>query len=824
MDTKAWALEDHLQKLLKDCLQERRTRPTTSAAQTVAGSTSSLAGDLASASTANSVNGMQLDTASQCSATGNSGVDLLRRRQLYAQLRSTLMHLIMPLDEKNHVLANANEELARHTRRQDEIWPHIADEISEEARLGSLKHWALTDLNPSKKTQAANARGREAAASLAMMHDDIAERSERRREAIQAKKQRIALPPDSDIEDRGVRKVTTGKGKKVAELAAEILQQQLSQQQQPPLQQKGKGKRPEKQPVGTAGMERQVSKTGVGAVSMSREPSQQESSKKRKAPTTAMTVARKRYVASAKFSGEVLTVISRVNATTQESPKLASAPVSGTFKDAVKRSPALTGSKPGNSRGRQVSAAQTNGVGSRPSTSTKAFDSPRLAQVELVNSNSNSDHVDGRSQNKIGGIERDSNDTPISARGGIALERSASKQSQLKREARADSTSRRTASPRLTAALPVEQIKVEKSSKSRIPKVSTPLLGSFTDVDAADSAPDTASAAENGTDLAPRGTNSKTKRVAKPRMKDHHGLQDSLSPKALPPKRTHKKNSSYSLTAAVSMSRSNTRDAREEEVVEGKKAPSRANSRSTKGANDRNNDERPTPTGDAQDEAELGVESSRRNTVTRGRVLDVKPPNKTALEESPVDSTENSNGVAAGRSTRASHIHERSSSPAQPDADENETSILDKDDKEDLDEEEDEPNPSQLSTQELSLTTLDQPLPPPTTRPSPPIPPTIPAPTNTTTNTTISNTATNPQTNPSNLNSPSPSDHDSDMDVDADPDTDEQRYCYCNQISYGEMVACDNSACAREWFHLACTELRSLPSGRMTWYCEQCRK
>lgn len=297
VDTKAWALEDHLQKVMKDCLHERQTRPIMSAAQTVAGSTSSLAGDLAPASTANSVNGVLLDTTSQYSATGNGDVDLLRRRQLYAQLRSTLMHLIMPLDEKNHVLANANEELARHTRRQDEIWPHIADEISEEARLGSLRHWALTDLNPSKKTQAANARGREAAASLAMMHDDIAERSERRREAIQAKKQRNAPPLDSDIEDRSVRKVTAAKGKKVAELAVGILQQQQQQQQAPSLsQQKGKAKKPEKLPAGAVGMERQASKTGVGAISMSREPSQQDSGKKRKAPTAAMTVARKRYV------------------------------------------------------------------------------------------------------------------------------------------------------------------------------------------------------------------------------------------------------------------------------------------------------------------------------------------------------------------------------------------------------------------------------------------------------------------------------------------------------------------------------------------------
>jgi len=29
---------------------------------------------------------------------------------------------------------------------------------------------------------------------------------------------------------------------------------------------------------------------------------------------------------------------------------------------------------------------------------------------------------------------------------------------------------------------------------------------------------------------------------------------------------------------------------------------------------------------------------------------------------------------------------------------------------------------------------------------------------------------------------------------------DEARYCYCNQVSYGEMVACDRDGCAKEWY------------------------
>lgn len=46
-------------------------------------------------------------------------------------------------------------------------------------------------------------------------------------------------------------------------------------------------------------------------------------------------------------------------------------------------------------------------------------------------------------------------------------------------------------------------------------------------------------------------------------------------------------------------------------------------------------------------------------------------------------------------------------------------------------------------------------------------------------------------------------------------------YCYCNQVSYGEMVGCDGDDCQREWFHLPCTGLATLPRGK--WYCDDCK-
>lgn len=51
-------------------------------------------------------------------------------------------------------------------------------------------------------------------------------------------------------------------------------------------------------------------------------------------------------------------------------------------------------------------------------------------------------------------------------------------------------------------------------------------------------------------------------------------------------------------------------------------------------------------------------------------------------------------------------------------------------------------------------------------------------------------------------------------------DPNEPRYCLCNQVSYGDMVGCDNDDCPIEWFHYGCVGLSSAPKGK--WYCPQC--
>jgi len=49
-----------------------------------------------------------------------------------------------------------------------------------------------------------------------------------------------------------------------------------------------------------------------------------------------------------------------------------------------------------------------------------------------------------------------------------------------------------------------------------------------------------------------------------------------------------------------------------------------------------------------------------------------------------------------------------------------------------------------------------------------------------------------------------------------------QLHCYCRDEEYGQMVACDNSACKFEWFHFNCVGVKSVPKGQ--WFCPDCRK
>jgi inhibitor of growth protein 3 len=39
---------------------------------------------------------------------------------------------------------------------------------------------------------------------------------------------------------------------------------------------------------------------------------------------------------------------------------------------------------------------------------------------------------------------------------------------------------------------------------------------------------------------------------------------------------------------------------------------------------------------------------------------------------------------------------------------------------------------------------------------------------------------------------------------------DNKRYCFCNGVSYGEMIACDDDHCEKEWVRLDISNLKTV--------------
>lgn len=568
------------------------------------------------------------------------------RRELYGNLRHNLMIMMVTMDEKNHVINNANEELTRHLRRLNGSYPAIADEVSEEARLGSLKHWAYFETNPIRRGGTHLDR-RQAAASLAALHaTEAAERSEHRREAVLAKKARLNQL-DSDFDENRPapkRAQANGRNRRIGELTAENAGLGISSAAG------AKRKKTEKGAAGSTNGERSLAAVAVGGRPMSREPSQQEQ-KKRKAPTSnpaGTAPARKRYTLTNTSPLIRLTSSSRANIAAQDSPKLVSSPLAGAFgKDAHKRSPVPGFARPASSRARQNSSHTNDATQTRPASSTSrkhtangngvTAATPELSSVAAMTGKSAAEVKTTMKEftNQKGDrlIEDGGDDTNgNSMRGGILLQRSSSKAS-FKREANASEEHVGKASPRIPAPI-ITDIRTDRSSRIVRPsKTSTPTMGTFAE------SPDPADGT-NGDII--NGIGSKPKRVSRPRMKDH-GLHDSLSPKALPPKRSHKKGAGLLAQANAS----------------------------------------------AQSLRNIGASSDSLNGA-----LDDAGTGEDVMSEDEADGDEAS----------------------------------------------------------------------------------------------------------------------------------DERYCYCNDISYGEMVACDNKNCAREWFHLRCVGLEKAPGKNAKWFCDECKE
>ncbi|MFS7989688.1 putative chromatin regulator PHD family [Helianthus anomalus] len=63
------------------------------------------------------------------------------------------------------------------------------------------------------------------------------------------------------------------------------------------------------------------------------------------------------------------------------------------------------------------------------------------------------------------------------------------------------------------------------------------------------------------------------------------------------------------------------------------------------------------------------------------------------------------------------------------------------------------------------------------------------------------------------------------LEIEQPIDPNEPTYCVCHQVSYGDMIACDNENCqGGEWFHYSCVGLTPETRFKGKWYCPTCRQ
>ena len=282
------------------------------------------------------------------------------RRRHFHSIRQAMADMLGTLDEKNHVLNTALDGLDKQMRRCNSSYPFIEEEISEEARYGSLTHWAYTDRTAEKKGMISGERTRRAAnhaaANAAMQEaEGAAIRSEQRRDALAAKKHRNQHVDSDFDESRTMNKRTqaASKGRKAADpTLSNGVGLGIVNGGAPP----SKRRKVEKVPGSTLAPDRAMASvfgthagSGRAGPSSPRDLSINDTSGKKKGRggSTLNGTGRRRSVltASSCFHIPLNVNIYRAgtNASAANSPSLASSPVVGTFsaaKDRQGRSPA----------------------------------------------------------------------------------------------------------------------------------------------------------------------------------------------------------------------------------------------------------------------------------------------------------------------------------------------------------------------------------------------------------------------------------------------------------------------------------------------------
>lgn len=677
------------------------------------------------ASGQNSVAGSQVGE--EPAAAQDNEEDMAKRRQ-YHEMRMLTHNLLANLDEKNVVLTEANRVLSAQLARLDSVMPHVESEIPEEARLGSMTHWAYSDNRQKSKpaAPAANERNRRdvaatnslAAAASAIHETEIAAaRREAGNSATREKqgKGKHREAADSEFEDRP--KKTGAKGAKGKAAAAPT---GLGITNGEPV----KRRKVEKSAIPPA-MERQISSTGKGKAARETPrstPATEPAKKTTKAKAPPAPPKRKNIISA------------------QASPALASSPLHSSFSPAAAEQPA---SRPQSTRLRQNSSTNlrqamvSNENLSRPASSagkanTSKSSSRKRAREEPQEVN---EPTDGEQGDKT-------------------------TYTDMKRE---DNEVQRTAPPSRSDS--------SHKNSGRQSKTGTPR-----------------SEANPNSDTAMARTRSTRS------MRGNADTPNAEASQTPHPARSHKRNAHQGSMSGLM-----------KQIAPFNKSPDHR-----RGSNG-DIDDPDESLGSQSDEEEGFGRRSGRRSGTNSRAV-----------SRPTSSRKKSGGVEAAKDDTGPRPEddEDTDMPNATD-DQNIVSTMEADGEGDSG----SPPPPALThspSPSLSSQAEASPPPPEPLDPNPNAVPRSPS-AHSSPNPSEDENPDSPSPDPASP-TPAPAAEPEDEDEDPDPDDpNEPKYCYCLRGSYGDMVGCDNPKCEREWFHLGCTDLETMPGEEESWFCEICR-
>ncbi|RMY60706.1 hypothetical protein D0865_01375 [Hortaea werneckii] len=706
----------------------------------------------------------------------HSSEEELARRKQYLDLRIMTHNLLPNLDEKNVVLAEANRVLQQQLARIDSVLPHLDNEISEEARLGSMTHWAYTD---NRKKDAVPAPGATqsrrdvaatnslAAAASAIHETEIAaaRRTAGRdleREKPTGKGKRTQDQVDSDFDERPKKTGAKGAGK-------------------------GKGVQPQPPAMGlginTNGepMKRRKVDKGLGAPAMERTTSSASKTggkgatareTPRSTPTT-MEPAGKAKTAKAKQPPPQTK--KRVPKSAQNSPALASSPLHSSFNPNNAVEPP-TSNRPSSGRLRQNSSA-TN-----------------LRHERTIGEDT------GRPPSAAGAKPSGGEKPGPKRKTGPPREESRDAQGRTLEERQAKKTTEREELKR-------EEIEAGADREGRpVPSRSNSGKGK-------------ASGSKTGTprnDAAEGQAMARTRSTRSIRNRDSSSAEPNMG-RAGPGGHRRNVSNSHLVKQLAPFNKSPDLDRHKKDDMD---------EDMDSDEQDQQGDER----NEDRDEEGRGRRGRRSRPISRRNTL------QTAATGSP-SASRNGRGRGGEQGRDEMRRHDEDEEMRDRDKGDEYYGMQDRHRREHHSHhgggEEDDDQPPGLEPDAGSSPGQDSPQPP--SHIGAHSPPSYMEEPEHHHHQHRHPSGPPPAENPSYASGDNADDNDDDMMApealdeqddgsEHDPDDpDEPKYCYCNRGSYGEMVACDNDNCPREWFHLGCTELRDAPGEDEKWYCAECR-